>query len=211
MKETHTVKQTKLTEKKAGALLEKVRSAVGVSAKANFDLCWLLHECDKSVVYVGDDPVFVYETWGYKSWFDFVEIEVGVHEQTANIYRKIGRVFGESMAGAWDTGDPLPVTKMAILAAWSGLTRKNVQSKINWGRKKTCCQMRDELLGMERGVYMSFHVTKAEQRDINKAIEAARSKFDKGEKMTRGELLTSVVYQWSDIAKKNRPKLKAVG
>lgn len=203
--------QTRLTEKRAEALLEKVRSAVEVSARADFDLCWLLYECDRSVVYVGDDPVYVYETWGYKTWFDFVEVEVGVHEQTANVYRKIGKVFGEDMAGAWDSGSPLPVTKMAILAAWSGLTRGNVQAKVNWARNKTCCHLRDELLGEQRAIHMAFGVTKQEQREINRAIDLARNRFDEGSDMTRGELLAAVVEQWSQIAKKERPKLRAVG
>lgn len=205
------MEQTRLTEKKASALLDKVRSAVEAGAKADFDLCWLLYECDRSVVYIGDDPVFVYQTWGYETWYDFVEVEVGVHEQTANIYRKIGRIFGEDMAGAWDSGNPLPVTKMAILAAWSGLTRGNVQSKIKWAKSKTCCHMRDELLGDQRGIHMAFGVTKQEQRDINKAIDLARKKFDEGDDMTRGELLAAMVDQWSEIAKKERPKLKVVG
>lgn len=205
------MEQVKLTGRKAELLLEKVRDAVRTGAQAIFDLCWLLHECDRSVVYIGDDPVFVYETWGYKDWFDFVEIEVGVHGQTANVYRKIGRVFGEELQGAWDSGNPLPVTKMAILAAWTGLNRKNVRAKMRWAKKKTCCQMQYELLGQDRPIQMGFGVSEAEQRDINKAIKLARSKFDEGEKMTRGELIANIVHQWTAIAKKRRPKLRLAG
>jgi hypothetical protein len=200
--------QVKLTSRKANLLLDKVRNAVKAGAQAIFDLCWLLHECDRSVVYVGEDPIFVYEAWGYKDWFDFVEIEVGIHEKTANTYRKVGRVFGEEMNGAWDSGEPLPITKMAILAAWPGLTRANVQSKIKWAKKKTCCQMQHELLGQDRPIQMGFGVSEAEQRDINRAIKLARSKFDEGEKMTRGELLSNIVDQWAAIAKKKRANLR---
>jgi hypothetical protein len=213
-RDTHTetdVEQIRLTQRKADLLLERIRSAVGSGAQAAFDLCWLLHECDRSIVYVGDDPVFVYETWGYSTWFDFVETEVGVHEQTANVYRKVGRVFGEELQGSWDAGEPLPVTKMAILAAWPGLDRKNVQSRINWARGKTCCQMQRELLGSDRPVRMAFGVSESEQRDINKAIELARSKFDEGDAMTRGELVANILQQWAQIAKKQRPRLRAVG
>lgn len=205
------MEQVKLTKAGAGALLEKVRSAVLQSAAADFDLCWLLYECDRSIVYVGDDPVFVYETWGYKSWFDFVEIEVGVHERTANAYRKIGHVFGEKLQGAWDSGDPLPITKMAVLAAWPELDRKNVRAKVKWARDKTCCQMQHELLGHDRPYTMSFSVSKGEQRSVNKAIELARTRFSEGEQMTRGEIVASVMSQWAKIAEKQRPALKAVG
>ncbi|KKL73255.1 hypothetical protein LCGC14_2076730 [marine sediment metagenome] len=205
------MEQIKLTERKAGLLLDKVRDAVRVGAQAIFDLCWLLYECDRSVVYVGDDPVFVYETWGYKDWFDFVEVEVGVHAHTANVYRKIGRVFGEDLNGAWDTGEPLPVTKMAILAAWPDLTRQNVRSKMKWARKKTCCQMQHELLGRERPIQMAFGVSEAEQRDINKAIKLARGKFDEGGEMTRGELIANILHQWAAIAKKQKPNLRLAG
>lgn len=203
--------QTRLTKRSADSLLKRLRDAVDSSARATFDVCWLLYECSVGIVYVGDDPVFVYETWGYGSWFDFVEIEVGVHDQTAHNYCKVGRVFGKELAGAWDTGSPLSVTKMAILAAWPGLTAKNVQSKIDWARGKTCCQMQEELLGRERPIQMAFGVSKSEQRDINKAIDLARKKFDEGEDMTRGELLAAVLGQWAQIAKKDRPRLRAVG
>jgi hypothetical protein len=203
--------QTTLTQGRADSLLKRLQNAVEASSRASFDLCWILYECSKSVVYVGDDPVFVYETWGYKNWFDFVEVEVGVHEQTANTYCKIGRVFGHELAGSWDTGSPLPVTKMAILAAWHGLSAKNVRSKMEWARKKTCCQMQEELLGRDRPVTMAFGVSRTEQREINKAIELARTKFDAGEEMTRGEVVASIVQQWSAIAKKRKPDMRLVG
>lgn len=203
--------QTTLTQNKADSLLKRLQSTVEANSKAGFDLCWVLYECSQSVVYVGDDPVFVYETWGYKDWFDFVEVEVGVHEQTANTYCKIGRVFGHELAGSWDTGSPLPITKMAILAAWPGLSAKNVRSRMAWAKSKTCCQMQEELLGKDRPVTMAFGVSKAEQRDINKAIEVARERFDDGEEMTRGEVIARVTQQWAAIAKKKRPGLRLVG
>ena len=204
------MEEIKLTKGKAGALLEKVRSAVAASAQADFDLCWLLYECDRSVVYVGDEPVYVYETWGYRDWFQFVEIEVGVHEKTANHYRKVGEVFGEKLQGAWDSGKPLMITKMIILASWPELSRKNVKSKMRWAANKTCCEVQHELLGKDRAYTLSFSVSKGEQRSVNKAIDEARSKFDDGQEMTRGELMANIVSQWMTIAKKQRPKLKAV-
>lgn len=199
------MEQNKLSAKKASLLLDKLRTSVETSSKANFDLCWLLFECSNSIVYVGDDPVFVYERWGYETWHKFVEVEVGVHEHTANVYCKIGKVFGHDLSKFWDPEDLLPITKMAILASWDGLNSKNVKSKMRWAVGKTCCQMQHELLGKHHSVVMSFSVRSDEQRSINEAIEIARSELDYGKKMTRGEIMSIMVQQWADTASRKRP------
>lgn len=206
------MEQSRLSRKKADSLLGKLRSSIKHSSKANFELCCLLFRCSNSIVYVGDDPVFVYETWGYETWHQFVETEIGVHENTANTYCKIGRIFGHVLRSFWNEEDLLPITKMAILASWGGLNSQNVESRMKWAKKKTCCQIQHELLGKPESVIMSFSVYANEQKHINDAIEIARSEIRNGKKMTRGEIMAIMTKQWAEIASQNKlGKLKLVG
>lgn len=200
------VDQQKLTQAKADALLERVKSVVAESAKSNFDLCQVLYETSRAVVSIGGNIVFAYETWGYKTWFDFVEAEVGLHEQSANAYVKVYEVFGVELAGAWDTGKPLPITKMRILTA-AELTKTNVRAWIKKAEKLTCCKLVSEIYGTAELSHFHASVSKRGLSDINRALQAARDSF--GEDLPKGDLLVKALNEWADIRKKAR-KLRAV-
>lgn len=193
--------RNQISQAGAKALLDKVRQVVEISSQANFDLCQILYETDRAVVSVGGDIVFAYQTWGYKTWFDFVEEEVGLHEMTANAYRRVYEVFGVELAGAWDHGKPLPITKMKTLTA-ANLTKANVRSWLKKAEKMTCCQLVAEVYGTEEMRHFSASVTKRGLSDINRAMEAARDSF--GEDLPKGDLLVKMLNEWSDIRRKTK-------
>lgn len=199
--------QQKLTQAKADALLERVKSVVAESAKSNFDLCQVLYETSRSVVSIGGNIVFAYETWGYKTWFDFVEAEVGLHEQSANAYVRVYEVFGVELAGAWDTGKPLPITKMRILTA-ANLTKTNVRGWIKKAESMTCCKLVSEIYGTAELAHFHASVSKRGLGDINRALQAARDSF--GEDLPKGDLLVKALNEWSDYRKKHSKRLRAV-
>jgi len=195
-----------ITQAKADALLERIKSVVAESSKSNFDLCQVLYESNRAVVSVGGTIVFAYETWGYKTWFDFVEAEVGLHEQSANAYVRVYEVFGVELAGAWDTGKPLPITKMRILAA-ADLTKSNVKAWMKKAEKMTCCKLVSEIYGTAELAHFHASVSKRGLSDINRALQAARDSF--GEDLPKGDLLVKALNEWADIRRKTR-RLRSV-
>jgi len=195
-----------ITATGAKALLDKVRFLVEANAQSNFDLCQLLYETDRSVVSIGGDVVFCYQTWGYKTWYDFVETEIGLHETTANAYRRVYEVFGVELAGAWDTGKPLPITKLKILTA-ATITKSNARAWLRKAEKMTCCQLVAEVYGTEELKHFTASVTKRGLSDINRALDTARDSF--GEDLPKGDLLVRMVNEWSNIRRKSK-RLRAV-
>jgi len=185
------MQQSKITNKRADLLLNNVRQLVQNGIRANLDLCRMLHESFVTVTPKGSNWQFAWEYWGYKSWFDFVEIEMGMHELTANTCKKVWQVFGVELNGAWSIHDALPITKMKILAASDKLSKQNVASWLKKAKKMTCCDLQHEIYG--ESSYRTFSVTLAnpEYRMLNRLIEAARKEH--GEEKTKGELLIELL------------------
>jgi len=202
--------EIKLTKKQADALRTKIDSATRASAEAAFHLCELIYESYVSVVNTDQGWKFVWEYWGFKTWFDFVEIEVGMHETTANCYKKIWEVFGLELAGAWDYAEVLPITKMRILSA-ADINKRNVKSWLSKAKRMTCCELQAEVYGTEVLHTLSVSVSKRELQTINKALNAARSDYDNPQKVTRGELLLGIVKDWQAGRAKDKTDLKLVG
>ena len=202
--------EVKLTIKQTDALHLKVQSATRSSAEASFHLCEVLHESFVSVVNTNKGWKFVWEYWGYKSWFDFVEIEVGLHETTANAYKKIWEIFGVELLGAWDFAEALPVTKMRILSV-ADLNKRNVKSWLSKAKRMSCCELQAEVYGTEVQHTLAVQVTKTELRAINRAFTHARSDYDNPNNVTRGELLLGIIKDWQKARAKEDPKLRLVG
>jgi hypothetical protein len=187
-----------------------VQSATRASAEAAFHLCELLYESFVSVVNTDQGWKFVWEYWGYKSWFDFVEIDVGLHEATAYSYKKIWEVFGIELAGSWDFADVLPVTKMRLLSI-ADINKRNVKSWLGRAQRMSCCELQAEVYGTEVQSTLAVLVTKRELQTINKALDAARADYEEPKKVTRGELLVGIIKDWQKTRAKDEPDLKLVG
>lgn len=204
-------KKEQLTKKQADVLRDRIDSATRTSAEATFHLCKLLYESFVCVVNTDGKWKFVWEYWGYKSWFDFVEIEIGVHKATAHVYKKIWEIFGIELAGAWDPTGVLPITKMRILSA-ADIDRRNIKSWLNKAKRMTCCELQAEVYGTEVLHTLSVQVSKRELQTINKALNTARSDYEDPQKVTRGELLLGIIKDWNKgRAKEDSPSIKLVG
>lgn len=202
--------EVKLTKKQADALRSKFDSATRASAEAAFHLCELLYESFVSVVNTDQGWKFVWEYWGYKTWFDFVEIEVGMHETTAHTYKKVWEVFGVELLNAWDFSELLPITKMRILSA-ADINKRNVKSWFAKAKRMSCCELQAEVYGTEVQHTLAVNVTKRELQAINKALNVARSDYENPKKVTRGELLVGIIKDWQKSRVQDDPGLKLVG
>jgi len=201
--------EIKLTTKQADVLRNKISSATNDNAKTAFYLCGLLYESFVSVVNTDKGWKFVWEYWGFKCWFDFVETEIGIHENTAYLYKRIWEIFGIELAGAWDLADVLPITKMRILSA-ADINKRNVSSWLSKARRMTCCELQAEVYGTEVMHTLSIRVSKRELQAINKAFDIARDEYE-SPKVTRGELLLDIVKEWQESRVKNKSGLKLPG
>lgn len=175
------------------------------------DICWVLYEVDHTVVRVAGALVPVWEAWGYKDWNDFVGLEMGLHPQTAYVYKRIWETFYVDLAGAWDAKLLQSITKMRILCA-ANLTKRNVNAWLKKASKMTCAKLVAEVYNTEELHSFTASVTGAELTALNKAIDTARSAF--GEDLPRGEALVRIVSEWAQMVKNTkstRAKLRAVG
>lgn len=197
-----------LTKKRADLLRTKVQDIVESHAQGSMDLCWALYEIDHTVVRVAGNLVPVWETWGYKTWDDFVGKEVGLHPHTAHLYKRVWEVFYVDLAGAWDANLRLGITKMRILCA-ANLNRKNVNSWLKKAKGMTCAKLLAEVYDTQELHSFTASVTSREMAQLKKGVEAAREAF--GEDLPRGQALVKIVNEWTKIAQgAAKPKLRLV-
>jgi len=163
-------------------------------------------------VNIGGNAIPLWEAWDYKSWYDYVERELGIHQSTAAGFRRIHEVFNVDLAGSWDKAKTPSYTKLKILARV--VTKANVNSWLIKASKLSCCELEDEamhyLYGRKRsGRLHNFvaYVTKTELRKIKEVIETARGDFEDMDR--RGEVLVKVLEEWQNIHKRTR-KLRVV-
>lgn len=195
-----------LTPRKAHHLHQKVEQIVLDNKKSCMDLAMILHETYISTIVVGDEVMYVYQSWGHDDWAQFVRTEMGIFKTTADMYRKVWRVFGIDLAGAYSQDELLPITKMKILAS-ANLTRKNVRSWLKKANGMSCIELQREIFGHDRLHSVSFPVTSSEMDTINKRLDEY-NELDSS--LKRGEILTQAIDQWvSDQKKKFR--LRKVG
>lgn len=202
-----------LTERNAMSLRTKIQGIVDTYARSSSDICWALYETYYAETNVGGKPVAVYEAWGYKSWHEYVGLELGLHPTTAYALKRIWEVFYVRLAGSWDVGNLLPLTKMRILCAVERLDKRNVNSWLKRAKSMTCPQLVAEVYGTEELHTFSVSVTGKEMKALLKVIEDARGAF--GDDLPRGEVLVRVAAEWHAMLKntssKARSKLRLVG
>lgn len=200
-----------LSEKSATLLRTKIQDIVEKHAQASMDVCWALYETDHTLARIGGQQVPIWEAWGYKSWQEFVGIEMGIHPTTAYCYKRVWETFYVRLAGAWDANNLLPITKMRILCA-AKMDKRNVNSWLKKAKAMTCPQLIAAVYGTEELHTFATTLTKKEMDFMRKAIEDARVAF--GTDRPRGEVLVRVVEEWHTMFKntaKTRGKLRLAG
>jgi hypothetical protein len=189
-----------LSGKKAEELRDKISEAVASGRKSSLGLAALIHESYISTTMVGKEVKFVYESWGYKTWPQFIRTEVGMFKATANNWRKVWRVFGIELKGSYDEEEILPITKMVILSNYEKLSRGNVSKWLKKAKNMSCLDLRREVFNTERARSFSTSVTDSELKEINASIKVYRAQVD--DTRTKGEIISHILSDWRSKRRK---------
>lgn len=190
-----------LSASQSNNLRLKAQEVCAKRAESSMELAEILHTTYWAEAKVGNAPVPVWHAWGYSSWADYVETELGYHMSTANSYRRIHEVFGVQLAGKWERNLLVSFTRMRQLCRV--VDKTNVNSWLRRAAKMTCCELDavvyEVLTGHVRPKNMrSFlaSVTNQELKALNEVINIGREDF---QTMRRGEVLTAIINEWRTI------------
>jgi hypothetical protein len=181
-----------ITKNEAGNLRKAAQRSRTTSDEAVWEMCKALHRIYYSGYAIGDQLVApIYELWGYSSWFEYIEEEVGIHVGQANMMVSVAHFFVVKMDGAWSGKNPLSLAKMKTIARAKTVTTRNLGEWLIKARNKTPCALDHELGGHSHGEKrQTSFVLNAKQHDILKG--SLDSLMATGEFATRGDALLSV-------------------
>jgi len=189
----------------AESVRRKAQEASWKVTKSVMDLAEALWETYCHDVTVAGEQVPLWSAWGFKSWFDYAERELGIHQTTAAAYRRIHEVFEIDIKDQWDRSLSSSYTKMRILCRV--VTKTNANSWLRKAARLSCCELEDQVLdaiGKGRaGAVHSFatSVTKRELAKINEVLADAREGFEDDEER-RGKILVRVLEEWQEIRRR---------
>jgi hypothetical protein len=200
-----------LTSRQTEQFRDKINNIVGSGRAASMELCWAAYESDVNMTRVNGELVFCWSTWGYDSWEDFVGKELDLHVTTAYAYKRIWEVFYVDLAGCWDTGMLLGITKMRHLTS-APLTKSNVNTWLKRAKKLTCRELVAQIYDRDDTHSFAVPLTSSQLKLVHRAIEQGKTSFTRGEKMSRGQVLTAIMREWAELkgAAAPKPRLKAV-
>ena len=200
-----------LNKSTAEAVRRKAQDASGKVTKSVMDLAAALWDTYSNDVTVGGEPMPLWAAWGYESWFDYSERELGIHQTTAAAYRRIHEVFEIDVKDGWDRSLSSSYTKMRILCRV--VTKANANTWLRKAAKLSCCELEEQVLqavGKSRaGAIHSFaaSVTKRELAKINEVLADAREGFEEDEER-RGKILVRVLEEWQVIFRRKAARAK---
>lgn len=189
----------KVIRSKAVRSSEQCTSALMVFASALWDTYY-------NDIIVDGEQIPLWQFWGYKSWYDYCERELGVHQTTASAYRKIHEVFEIELKGSWDKTLLVSFTKMKALSRV--VTKSDVNSWLKKAGKLSCCELEEAITGKASHKQFTVVVTEKELKEINDIIEAANSAAG-GPR--RAETLLQILGEWKSMSRSgSKSKLKLV-
>lgn len=147
--------RTSITRGEAKQLLMSVRQAARASDEAHFEFCCALHAIYYGVVGKDDQPVW--ESYGYGSWHDFVEKEVGLHSTTTLQMVSTAHFYTVRMVDVWE-GQILPRQMMRALASAGRkiVTKENFEAWMRRAMDMTPCDFEHALAGKHRKKHLGF-------------------------------------------------------
>jgi hypothetical protein len=203
------------SQSSANKLREKVLLLCGKEREAQLEVAEAVYELYYGTVEVGGGELPLWSFFGHKSWFDYVETEVGLHVSTAAGYRMVHDVFMIRLKGKWDQEIPLPsFTKLKALVRV--VDPKTVNAWLKRANSISCCQLEEEiaefLYGKKKaGALRHFTalLTSRQLTTVNAIIEVGRQEFP--ELDSRGQILTKILEQWdAAVAKKTKRGLRMI-
>ena len=176
-----------LNKSQANQLRKQLREASTASDQAWIEQCRLLH----TVYYSGytDELKPIFELWGFESWHDYVEIELGLHVTTANAMLTVAQFFYVRCKDHWD-GTIVSRQRMRALARAPQVTPENVNSWLQKSQDMTVCQLEHKLENKRVPTKkVTFNLAESDAELLSKALDDL---MKTGEYGTRGEALLSL-------------------
>jgi hypothetical protein len=181
-----------ITKAEAGVLRKELQQATAESDQAWWKQCTLMHQVYYSGI--GDELKPVYELWGYKTWHDYVENELGIHVGTASSMVSTAHFFLVRMKGAFRVKEHLLSRQRmrALAARRDKVTAANLNNWITQARNMTVCALEHKLEGRHgHGTKkVTFELSEFDHKLLKEAIDQLMAT---GEYDTRGQALLSVL------------------
>lgn len=205
---TKTKSASSYTQSFANSLREKAVLLRSRERSSQMETASVIYDLYYGDVTIGGGSMPLWSFFGYSSWFDYVETEVGMHVSTAAGYRMVHDVFMVRLKGKWDPELMPSFTKLKALTRV--VDAKSVNSWFRRANSVSCCLLEEEVLehlygkqkaGASR--HFSALLTDRQLASVNSIIEVGRHEFPELE--SRGDVLTKILEQW-DAAVAKRPK-----
>lgn len=198
--------QKTLSTKQADTLRERIKTVVTAHKHASIEVCRAVWEADTTMVRVDGELRFCWEVWGHKSFEDFLGKEMHLHLKTASGFKRVWDVFYVDLQGAWNTNLLLGITKMRLLTSVK-LTPKNVESWLRRADGMNCRELQAAVFGTEELYQFATALTGSQMTIVKNTLDRAKSTVNRGEKMSRGDLLVHIMRAWRDA---NKTQLRSV-
>lgn len=183
----------KMTKIEAGQLRKKLAQQSFESDIAWYDTCKLLHKVHYSGFSgVGGELAPVFELWGFEKWFDYVEMELGIHVGTANTMVRVAHFFEVRLKGKGKDRDQLSRQRLRALARRGDkVNEKNIDDWISRALEMSVCALEHELDDQKViRKSVAFNFTVADAKIFSRAID---SLMEHGEFETRADAVMSLV------------------
>lgn len=187
----HPMEINEITKNEAVQLRRDAARAKVASDKAVWAQALALHRIYYSGYACGENEIApIYELWGYETWYDYVEKEVGIHVGRANMMVSVAHFFVVKMKDHWNK-QVLTLTQMRAISVGKNVTPGNLNSWITKARNMTPCELDHQLTG-RHGHHTKTVALKLPESDATLLREALDQLMATGEFSSRGEALMSV-------------------
>lgn len=197
----------------AESIRRKAQEASEKTTKSVMELAAALWDTYHNDVKIGSINIQLWEVWGYKSWFDYAERELGIHQTTAASYRRIHEVFEVDLKDSWDKNLACSYTKMKSISRV--VTKKNVNSWLKKAATLSCCELDEHVIEAmygksKSGATHSFlvNVTKKELAKISQVLSEAKEGFEDPDER-RGSVLTRILEEWQVLHQRTKNAKRA--
>lgn len=204
-----------LTNASANALRKRAVEVTEQNTKSILALAEVLWETYAHDVKVNGIATELWIAWGHDDWFQYVEVELGIHMSTAAIYRRMHEVYNIELKESFEPGamDGISATKLKILTRV--VTKKNINAWLRKAKGLSCCALEEEVDhaihgGGKVGAIHTLAVlmTKSEQRRSRRIIQQAMTDMD----IRRpGKALLTILEEWENIKNRTSRARSAAG
>jgi hypothetical protein len=158
----------RMTQKQAEALRERALSFSRSITVTYLQFAAVLFEIKNSWSPLADGEVPLITMWGYKSWYEYVEHDLGMHWGRAQGLVKIYEVFMVECAGLVPEGEleEMGVTKLRDLS--KVVTPRNIKGWMKRSKDASCCDVREAVRAAVEG-----RIGRSDRRTLHVEVSSA--------------------------------------